>query len=99
MDRREIDFHANGLSLTSGIYEFTLRFQNVAPVRAFDEGVDLDAIAQEIGYCMVRISPALAKATLALLMKHVKDYESSNDLKLPLPEGVQNIWNEYVERS
>lgn len=96
MEKENIDFYTNSLIIYGSEYEITLRFANsLAEVQRGEEADGLPI--QEIGICNVRMSPQHAKATAALLIKHIRIYEKEHGVKLPLPENVKKIWDEFVE--
>ncbi len=94
MDFDPIDFYTNSVVMYSTQYEVTARFQNISLLSEVSE--EDAAPGKLIGMCSIRMSPSQAKAVAALFLKHVLAYESRNDISLPMPPHVQEMWDEVM---
>jgi hypothetical protein len=94
MDEKHLDFYANAVNVTTGVYDVTLYFRTQSPV--FIEE-DQQPTMEVSGTCSVRMSPQHAKSLAALLTKHVRQYEQDHELELPVPKNIQEFWKENIK--
>ena len=92
MDENKYEFYANAVNVLTSVYDVTLSFRAQSPVVLEP---DKAPIMQASEICNVRMSPQHAKALSAILLKHILQYEKENHIKLPLPDDVSQIWNEF----
>jgi hypothetical protein len=91
MGEKDYEFYANAVNVLTSIYDVTLSFRAQSPI-VIEQGKA--PVIQTSELCNVRMSPQHAKALVAILLKHVIQYEIEHEITLPLPEDVRQIWNE-----
>lgn len=94
MDYEDQDFYANSVQVTTSLYDVTLHFRVQTPV-FIEQGQEPVAESREV--CSVRMSPQHAKSVAALLVKHIADYEKENELDLPIPPNIKEIWDKHCK--
>lgn len=94
MEDTHQEFYANAVNVTTGVYDVTLNFRTQSPV-FFEEGEP--PTLEVTGTCSIRMSPQHAKSLVALLVKHVKDYEGQHGVNLPVPNNIREVWEEYIK--
>jgi len=93
MDEDE-NFYANSVNVITSVYDITLNFSARIPISSEkDEAPEF----KTSDICNVRMSPQHTKALAALLVKHIKQYESDYKIVLPIPKEVNDYWNEFVK--
>ena len=79
------DFYANLVEVNTSVYDVTLQFK----LRSFSK--DPEDIFSAIDVCNVRMSPQHAKALVAILLKHITNYEIDFKCELPLSPDLQKM--------
>lgn len=96
MDQEERDFYANFVQVLTSLYDVTLHFEIQIPVRIKEEE-ELKLEIETKESCNIRMSPQHAKSVAALLIKHITEYERDNEIDLPTPPNIEEIWKKYCK--
>lgn len=84
-------FYSNAVNVMTSVYDVTIQFRTQTPITTPAENQPVLIEAGDI--CNVRMSPQHAKALVAILAKHIMEYEQGHRVKLPLPPDMQNLWD------
>jgi hypothetical protein len=94
MNSETIDFYSNGVAIATSLYEVRLNFRTENAVPSESDG---ELRVEQTKICNVRMSPQHAKSLAGLLVEHVVKYEKENNLKLPIPPHIEEMWKKHVK--
>ena len=95
MSQERTEFYANTVGIVMNVYDVTLQFSTQSAV-AVEKGKP--PITEVAGVCNVRMSPQHAKSLVALLARHIVEYERTHGITLPIPGNLKGLWDTYIRQ-
>jgi hypothetical protein len=87
------EFYANSVNVSTTLYDVSLHFRSESIVQASEDR----AVKEITGQFTIRMSPQHAKSLVSILVKQIKNYESDQDVILPVPDNIAQMWHTYVK--